>query len=313
MLAAASDAAQAPPGRLQGKVSDSSGLPLPGVTVSLTHEARPPLVVHTDEVGRLAFDVPQGRYTLTAELSGFESAVRPNLVVGPDPLTIDIVLELGGFQAETQVVAQAPRVFTTAEPMAPATVDKEIIKMAPVQGLRYDSALPLLPGAVRGPDGLISLSGARSWQGTVLVDHMRETDPFSGEPSLSLPITAIDTVQVYSPLPPAELGPAAGGVTVVKTRAGIDSYSFSVMSLFPRPRLAAAGTFGIEAWQPTLGFSGPLQRGRVWLAQGLDYRYEKFQTITVVGPQDSKLHGWSSFTRLDAKPGGTHHLALRVI
>ncbi len=313
MLAAASDAAQAPRGRLQGKVSDSSGLPLPGVTVSLTHEARPPLVVHTDEVGRFAFDVPQGRYTLTAELSGFESAVRPNLVVGPDPLTIDIVLELGRFQAETQVVAQAPRVFTTAEPMAPATVDKEIIKMAPVQGLRYDSALPLLPGAVRGPDGLISLSGARSWQGTVLVDHMRETDPFSGEPSLSLPITAIDTVQVYSPLPPAELGPAAGGVTVVKTRSGTDSYSFSVMSLFPRPRLSGGGRFGVEAWQPTFGFSGPIARGRAWIAQALDYRYEKFQTMTVVGPQDSKLHGWSSFTRLDAKPGGTHHLTLRVI
>ncbi len=306
--------AQAPRrGHIEGKVSDTSGLPLPGVTVALTHEAQPPLVVHTDEVGRFAFDVPYGRYTLEADLSGFESAVRPNLTVGPEPLTIDLVLNLGGFTEQTQVVAQAPRVFTTTEPTAPATVDREIIKMAPVSGLRYDSALPLLPGAVRGPDGLISVSGARSWQGTVLLDQMRETDPFSGEPRLSLPITAIDNVQVYSPLPPADAGPASGGVTLVNTRAAVDSYSFSVLGLFPRPRLSGAGTFGVEAWQPTFGVSGPIVRGRVWLAQSVEYRYERFQTNTIVGPQDSSRHGWSSFTRLDIKPHGSHHLTLRLL
>jgi hypothetical protein len=313
LLAVDPAAAQTSRGRIEGKVSDTSNLPLPGVTVSLTHEAGPPLVVHTDEVGHFVFDVPRGRYTLTAELSGFQIEVRPNLVAGPEPLRVDIVLELGGFKEETQVVAQAPRVFTTAEPTAPATVDKEIIKMAPVQGMRYDSALPLLPGAVRGPDGLISVSGARSWQGTVVVDHMRESDPFSGEPRLSLPITAIDTVQVYSPLPPAEAGQATGGVTLVNTRAAVDSYSFSIMGLVPRPRFSSGGTSGIESWQPTFGFSGPLVRGRVWLAQSIEYRYERFQSNTVEGPQDSSLHGWSSFTRLDVKPRGPHHFTLRVL
>jgi hypothetical protein len=306
-------AAQAPRGRIEGKVLDASGLPLPGVTVSLTHEARPPLVVHTDEVGHFVFDVPYGRYTLTAELSGFESAVRPNLSAGFEPLKVELTLNLGGFEEQTQVVAQAPRVFTSAEPTAPATLDREIIKMAPVAGLRYDSALPLLPGAVRGPDGLISVSGARSWQGTVLLGHLRETDPFSGEPRLSLPITAIDNVQVYSPLPPADAGPATGGVTIVNTRAGVDSYSFSVLGLFPRPRLSSGGTFGVEAWQPTFGVSGPIVRGRVWLAQSVEYRYERFQTDTIVGRQDSSRHGWSSFTRLDIKPHGSHLITLRLL
>jgi hypothetical protein len=309
----ATAAAQAPRGRIEGRVSDASGLPLPGATVSLTHEATAPLVVHTDEVGHFVFDVPYGRYTLTAELSGFESAVRPNLAAGPEPLNLELVLNIGGFEEQTQVVAQAPRVFTSAEPTAPATMDREIIKMAPVAGLRYDSALPLLPGAVRGPDGLISVSGARSWQGTVLLGHLRETDPFSGEPRLSVPITAIDTVQMYSPLPPADTGPATGGVTVVNTRAGVDSYSFSVLGLFPRPRLSSGGTFGIEAWQPTFGVSGPIVRGRVWLAQSVEYRYERFQTDTIVGRQDSSRHGWSSFTRLDMKPHGSHLITLRLL
>ena len=165
LLAAPPAAGQAQPGRIQGKIRDGSGLPLPGVVVTLSRDDRPPLVVRTDEIGRFTFDVPSGRYRLKAELAGFETAVRPDVVAGTDPVTLDIVLALGKFTEETQVVARAPRVFTASEPTAPATVDQEIIKIAPVQGLRYDSALPLLPGAVRGPDGLISISGSRSWQG----------------------------------------------------------------------------------------------------------------------------------------------------
>ena len=160
---------------------------------------------------------------------------------------------------------------------------------------------------------LSTVAGARSWQGTVLVDHMRESDPFSGEPSVSLPITAIDTVQVYSPLPPAETGPATGGVTLVNTKAATDSYMFSVLGLVPRPRFSGGGTSGIESWQPTFGFSGPLVRGRVWLAQSIEYRYERFLSQTVAGPQDSSLHGWSSFTRIDVKPRGPHHFTVRVL
>jgi hypothetical protein len=313
ILLGAAALAQTPRGRIEGRVLDTSGLPLPGVTVSLTHQAGPPLVFHTDEVGRFVFTVPYGVYTLTAELSGFESSVRPNLTAGPAPLKLDVVLNLGGFKEQTQVVAQAPRVFTSEEPTAPATLDREIIKMAPVSGMRYDSALPLLPSAVRGPDGLISISGARSWQGAVLLDRMRESDPFSGEPRLSVPITAISTVQVYSPLPPADAGPSTGGVTEVNTRAAVDSYSFSVFGLFPRPRLTSGGTFSIESWQPSFGASGPIVKRRAWITQSVDYRYDKYQTDTVVGRQDSSQHSWSSFTRLDVKPRGAHHLIVRLL
>ena len=304
--------AQSTRGRVQGRVADTSGLPLPGVTVMLTHEAGAALVSHTDEVGHFVFDVPHGRYTLTAELSGFETAVRPNLTAGPEPQTVDIVLEIGAFKMETQVIAQAPRIFTTAEPNAPATVDKEIIKMAPVQGMRYDSALPLLPGAVRGPDGLISISGARSWQGTVLVDHGRETDPLTGEPSFTLSISSIDTVQVYAPSPPAEVGPGTGGVTLVNTKAAADSINFNLFGVLPRPRFGEGVTAGFESWNPVVALSGPIVRERVWLAQSFEYRWERFQFETVGGKQDRSVRGWVSFTRLDIKPRGSHHISVRV-
>ncbi len=313
LLAAPPAAAQTQRGRIQGKISDSSGLPLPGVTIALTHEAKTPFIVHSDEVGHFTFEVPYGRYALTAELDGFAPAVRPDLTVGPEPITLNIVLELGKFTQETQVVARAPRVFTAAEPTAPATVDQEVIKIAPVQGLRYDSALPLLPGTVRGPDGLISISGARSWQGLVLVDRLRESDPVSGEAALSLPISAVDNTQVYSPLPPSEAGPATGGVTLVNTKPAVDTFMFSVQGLSPRPRFETDSGFTLESWQPTFGVSGPLVKGRAWLVEAVEYRWERFQTATVVGRQDTSVSGWTSFTRLDVKPRGSHHVTLRLI
>jgi hypothetical protein len=313
LLAAPTTLAQTQRGRVQGKVADASGLPLPGVTISLTGEAKSPLVVRTDDVGRFTFDVPYGRYVLTAELEGFQTAVRPDVTAGTDPVTLDIVLELGKFAEQTQVVARAPRVFTAAEPTAPATVDQEIVKIAPVQGLRYDSALPLLPGTVRGPDGLISISGSRSWQGTVLADGRRESDPVSGEAKLSVPISAVANTQVYSPLPPAEAGPATGGVTLVNTKPALDAFTFSVQGLLPRPRLDVGGGIAFESWHPNVGVSGPLVKGRVWLAEAAEYRWERFQTTTVVGKQDTSVSGWTSFTRLDLKPGGSHHVTFRAI
>ena len=280
----ATAAAQAPRGRISGKVSDTSGLPLPGVTVALTHEAQAPLVVHTDEVGGFSFNVPYGRYTLTADLSGFRSVVRPNLAAGAEPLTVDLVLELGGFAEQTQVVAQAPRVFTSRSRRPRPRWTARSSRWPRSRGCGTTRRFRCCPGPFAGPT-VSSASPARGrGRGRCSSATMRETDPFSGEPRLSLPITAIDNVQEYSPLPPAEAGPATGGVTVVNTRAGVDSYSFSVLGLFPRPRLSGGGTFStIEAWQPTFGVSGPIVPGRVWLAQSVEYRYERFQTDTVVG------------------------------
>ena len=135
----------------------------------------------------------------------------------------------------------------------------------------------------------------------------------SGEAVLSLPISAIASTQVYSPLPPAEAGPATGGVTLVNTKPAMDTFAFSVQGLLPRPRLDIDGGVALEAWHPTFGLSGPLVKGRAWLSEAVEYRWERFQTTTVVGKQDTSISGWTSFTRLDMKPRGSHHVTLRLI
>src|SRR4029450_1920463 len=60
-------------GRIVGTVTDESGGTLSGVTVTL-HSAALTRTTTTDAQGRFAFSVPPGRYTLSAQLSGFTNA-----------------------------------------------------------------------------------------------------------------------------------------------------------------------------------------------------------------------------------------------
>ena len=75
--------AQTPSGEISGTVVDSSGLAVPGVTVTLTNRAtNVARVVQTNEVGLYVISaIPPGTYDLRAELAGFRTVERQGLVV----------------------------------------------------------------------------------------------------------------------------------------------------------------------------------------------------------------------------------------
>ena len=111
-----------PPGSIEGRVLDSTGSALPGVTVSLIGGA-----AVSDELqvtaanGRFTFeDVPPGDYRIEAALSGFETRSEPASVEADAVTRLDLVLELSRVMESITVVAEEPRSFATnivAEPM----------------------------------------------------------------------------------------------------------------------------------------------------------------------------------------------------
>src|SRR3954462_6589317 len=70
-------------GSIFGKVTDTSGGVLPGVTVTVTGTGlQQPLVATTSESGTYQFpSVPIGTYTVAFELSSFKKALRPNVII----------------------------------------------------------------------------------------------------------------------------------------------------------------------------------------------------------------------------------------
>ncbi len=109
-------------GSIEGRVLDSTGSALPGVTVTLVGGAGIPGGPQiTAANGRFTFgDVPAGDYLIEAALSGFETRREPVSVEADAVTTLDLILELSRVMEAITVVAEEPRSFATnivAEPM----------------------------------------------------------------------------------------------------------------------------------------------------------------------------------------------------
>lgn len=98
-------------GRLTGRVTDGSGLALPGVTVTVTPKSGKPIVVLTDEVGQYHTPaLPVGSYAVTFEMSGFETRTNPSVVVNPGEVFIlDRQLGLAQLTETVTVTGEVPK------------------------------------------------------------------------------------------------------------------------------------------------------------------------------------------------------------
>src|SRR6185503_18710193 len=102
-------------GSIFGKVTDSSGGVLPGVTVTVTGSTlQQPLVATSSESGTYQFpSVPVGTFTVTFELASFKKAVRPNIVITNGfNAGVDQKMEIGQMSEEVTISAVSPVVDT---------------------------------------------------------------------------------------------------------------------------------------------------------------------------------------------------------
>lgn len=299
-------------GAISGRVVDQTDLPLPGVQVTITSSSLgPPIVKTTDEDGRFAANVPSDRYTVTAELAGFKRIDR-SVVVGVAQVTLDLTMLVDLRGDEVMVTAPVEPIIGDAQPMAQATVTRDVIDLAMLPNNTFDDVLPLLPNVVRGPDGMISVAGARAPQGQMVVNGLSQNDPVMGEPDIMLPLEPIGSVQVYTNEYPSEYGRATGGLTVIHMRSGDDAFHVNFNSFTPRLQLSTHGISGIEAWEPNLGMSGPLVKGRLWFYQGFDYRFVRNEFDTLAGEQDNKYTAVLSWSSLDWAASPNHRGTLAV-
>jgi Carboxypeptidase regulatory-like domain len=134
LLALAHGSAQAQAlGQIFGKVTDTTGGVLPGVTVTVSGTGlQQPLTAVTTTTGAYSFpNVPIGTYTVTFELSGFKKVVRPGveLVTGFSAM-IDMKMEVGAVSQEVNVSAVSP-VVDTKKTTTGGTFTADVIQKIP--------------------------------------------------------------------------------------------------------------------------------------------------------------------------------------
>ena len=136
---------------LNGRVTDTSGAVLPGVTVTATQTGTGlERTVVTDAAGAyLITNLPPGPYRLEATLQGFRTYVQTGLVltVGATP-TVNAVLELGSLEETVTVDAAAPLVDVRSAGIS-AVVENERILELPLEGRQVTDLLVLSGAAVQ--------------------------------------------------------------------------------------------------------------------------------------------------------------------
>lgn len=245
-------------GSLSGRISDTAGLALPGVTVEASSDVLPgPRVTVTDETGEYRLPaLPPGNYTLTFQLSGMQTVTRPAQVQLLQNTVVDAQLGVGGVTETITVTASASLLDRNTATIASA-VSSEQIRALPI-GQQYRDLIKLIPGvqvtqdAVRGPS-----AGGSGQDNIYQFDGVNVTLPLFG--TLSAEPASYDVAQVTT---------IKGGARAVDfDRSGgftIDSVSKSGTN-----RLAGELSFQIQnaamAAEQTSGALSRYEADRTWL------------------------------------------------
>lgn len=304
---------------LQGTVSVSStngaGERLPGAGLKLTpaSSGQPSWSAVTNEQGEYKFtDLAAGNYTLQTDLTGFKQQTKTVTLQTDTTAVENINLDLEGLTADVTVVADGDD-LNTMPSGEPASFKQDKLQTLPMVNEQFQDAIPLVPGVVRGPDGLLNLQGARSSQSGMIVNSTNVTDPVTGESAINLPLEAVQSVEVLTNPYAAEYGEFTSGVTSVQTRSGSDKFHANATSLFPRLRRRGGSFVGIGAFTPRVTFSGPVIKDKLKFFQSFEYRFIR-TPVENLPPlsRDTDLESFDSLSQLDWEIGSKDHITATV-
>jgi Carboxypeptidase regulatory-like domain len=300
---------------LQGtvSVSDANGQTerLPGASLNL-QRAIPGQATRsavTNDQGEYKFtDLAAGVYTLQVGLNGFKQHKESLTIRAGITMVANIGLELEGVSGNVTVVANGDGLNPT-DAAPPSSFKQDTLQTVPLVNERFEDALPLVPGVVRGPDGLLNVKGSRASQSTLTVNSANVTDPVTGDFAINLPIEAIQSVEVLTNPYAPEYGEFTGAVTAVQTRSGSNKFDWQLQSFFPRLRRRGGAFVGIGAFTPRVTFSGPLIKDKLKFIQSFEYRFVR-TPIESLPPlkRDTGLESFDSLTQVDWDIDKNDHL-----
>ena len=288
---------------MAGRVLDSTGASIPGVTITAQQLERGiERVTTTGPDGRFVLaGLPVGAYDVRVELAGFKPVLRQGIVltVG-DAVTVDFAMEVGALAETVTVIAGASPVNTRTGELS-YLVTERAIEQLPLNGRNYTDLAFLQPGVTPYPHrdggsvvahGLgMSVNGQDPRANVYLLDGTLLNDMTNG-PAGSAAGTALgtETVQefrVETNAYGAEFGRMSGGQINVITKSGANALTGSAYEFHRNDALDPKNYFDVGGKPPftrnqfgvTAG--GPVKRNRLFYFAGYEGLRENLgRTIT---------------------------------
>ena len=234
--------AQQTTGNINGRIVDAQGAAVPGVTVT----AKSPQTGFTrtdvsdgEGIYRLTA-LPVGNYDISAELSGFTTYNRKDVVVNVAQTTdLNVELTLAGVTESINVTAEVPMVKTTDSSVG-GVVDVTKIESLPLNGRQFANLALTIPGVGLGfhSDPTKStqyspqIAGGNGRNVNYQIDGGDNNDDTVGGLLQLYPLEAIQEFNFITQRYKAEYGRSNGGVMNIVTKSGTNDLRGSWFTSF---------------------------------------------------------------------------------
>jgi outer membrane receptor for ferrienterochelin and colicin len=228
LLSAGVAAAQTTTGTIAGRIADSQGLALPGVTVTVAGpNLQGTLSAVTTENGDYSVPrVPPGTYNVTFDLSGFQQQQKTVVVTLGQDATVNATLGPAALTETVNVSASAGDVLTNTATVG-TNFKQDLISMLPTT--RDLNAVILKAPSVHpsGPNGNYSIAGAMSFESLYMINGVNVNENLRGQANTLYIEDAVQETMVATDGISAEYGRFSGGVVNVITKSGGNRFSGS--------------------------------------------------------------------------------------
>src|SRR5215212_3330232 len=283
LLIPSTASAQAVTGTLLGNVTDPSGAAVPGATVTATDVAKNTSrnVVSNEAGYYILTSLPNGTYTVDAELQGFKKVARQNVKVDVNTtVRVDLTLVVGQMTEEVTVAAETPALQTDRTDTGRVLESKMISELPLTFNRNFQSLTMTVPGVTRphrehsqffnSQDSLrYEVNGQPGMASNTLIEGLDDNQK-TGLLQVIIPAAdALETVNVTTSNYDAEFGRSGGAVTNVTIKSGTNQYKGSVF-VFGNNEKTSAGDYFNHQKAPTkflntgFTFGGPIRKNKLF-------------------------------------------------
>ncbi len=293
--------------QLTGTVTDKSGAVIVGAAVTARNVGTgAAYTAVTSPSGTYVVPLlPPGQYEIFCELAGFKKSVRSGVVLETGTTTtLDIQLEVGAITETVTVRAAAPLLETESSSVGQLVERASVVNM-PVESRRSGSLVRLMGMVAFSSETLpeqvptFSIAGGRSKNQMWLLDGVVTQNESLGTMQLSLnpPSESLQEFKVEANNYSAELGRNFGGIILMTTRSGTNSFHGAVYEFVRNDKFDARPFFAPR--KPELRYNifggslgGPIRRNKTFFFvnyEGARRRDGSAQTAIV--PRPAEVNG----------------------
>jgi hypothetical protein len=258
LLAITPLSAQVDTGSVLGTVTDSSGGPISGATVTLVNQGTNATLSYTtsgDGVYKFS-PVRIGIYTVSVVFSGFQKVEQKDVAVNVDQNVVADFSMKPGSTTETIEVTSTLPILETQDASVGQVIDRRNVDNLPLNGRNFTFLAQLAAGVntpqadTRGnaASGAFSANGNRAAQNNYLLDGIDNNsdtvDFLNGTNYVVLPpVDAIQEFKVQTSDFSAEFGRSGAAVLNASIKSGTNSFHGDAWEFFRNDKLDAADFF----------------------------------------------------------------------